>query len=82
MILGIPAKKEERSGNFVNKRERDFLFLLGWNAGIVREKSGTRPPSLSEGLDPPVHCYMKLVKKLGWDRDSDVQRGGIAGLRK
>ena len=36
VIVEMQAKK--RSGNFNNERERDFLFLLGWDAGIVREK--------------------------------------------
>ena len=32
------AKKGSGSGNFDNERERGFLFSLGWDAGIVREK--------------------------------------------
>ena len=31
-------KKGAGSGNFDNEREWDFLFLLGWDAGIVRGK--------------------------------------------
>ena len=32
------AKKNSGSRDFDNKRQRDFLFLLGWDAGIVKEK--------------------------------------------
>ena len=31
-------KKGAKSGNFGNERERDFPFLLGWDAVIVRER--------------------------------------------
>ena len=31
-------KKGAGSGNIDYERERDFLFLWGWDAGIVREK--------------------------------------------
>ena len=37
-ILGLKLKKRSGSRDFNNKRERDLLFLLGWDAGIVREK--------------------------------------------
>ena len=38
VILGMQLKKGAGSGNFDNEQEWDFLFLLGWDAGIVREK--------------------------------------------
>ena len=35
-------KKGAGRGNFDNEREGDFLFILGWDAEIVRESSGKR----------------------------------------
>ena len=39
---GWGLKTEAGCGNFNNQRERDFLFLWGWDARIVRENSGIR----------------------------------------
>ena len=35
---GCELKKGAGSRNFDNEGEQDFLFLLGWDAGIMREK--------------------------------------------
>ena len=35
---GCELKTGVACGNFNNQREQDFLFLWGWDAGIVREK--------------------------------------------
>ena len=37
-VLEMRAKKRSGKRKFDYERERDFLFLLGWDAGIVREK--------------------------------------------
>ena len=38
VILEMRAKKRSGKRKFDYERERDFLFLLGWDAGIVRKK--------------------------------------------
>ena len=40
--LGCELKTGAGCGKFNNQRERDFLFLWGWHARIVRESSGMR----------------------------------------
>ena len=40
--LGCELKTGAGCGKFNNQRERDFLFLWGWHARIVRESSGIR----------------------------------------